>query len=140
RGLRAPLEDFGPQGEPRSPRELLDSLASEFVRQEWSFKRLHKLIVTSAAYRQSSRHRPELAARDPLNRLLARQNRLRLEAEVLRDNALAVSGLLVPRIGGPSVKPPQPAGISELTYANTARWVESKGADRYRRGLYTCVP
>src|SRR5204862_7495641 len=75
--------------------------------------------------------------RDPGNVLLARQNRLRFEAEVLRDNALAVSGLLVRRVGGPSVKPPQPPGISELTYANAARWVESKGPDRYRRGLYT---
>ena len=103
----------------------------------WSLKSLHRLIVTSATYRQSSKHRPELAARDPLNVWLARQNRLRFEAEVLRDNALAVSGLLHRAVGGPSVKPPQPPGISELTYANSARWVESKGPDRYRRGLYT---
>lgn len=74
--------------------------------------------------------------RDPYNALLARQNRLRLEAEVIRDNALAVSGLLVRRIGGPSVRPPQPAGISELTYAGSAKWIESTGPDRYRRGLY----
>jgi hypothetical protein len=88
-------------------------------------------------YRQSSKVRPELLSRDPLNVLLARQSRLRLEAEVIRDNALAASGLLVRKIGGPSVRPPQPAGISELTYANSARWVESTGPDRYRRGLYT---
>jgi len=107
------------------------------VRRGWSMKELHRLIVTSATYRQSSQMRPELEGRDPLNVLLARQTRMRLEAELLRDNALAVSGLLVPRAGGPSVKPPQPAGISELTYAGSAKWVESTGADRYRRGLYT---
>jgi len=98
---------------------------------------MHRLIVTSATYRQSSRGRPELVQRDPLNVLLARQNRLRLEAELIRDHALASSGLLAPIIGGPSVHPPQPAGISELTYAGSAKWVESTGTDRYRRGLYT---
>jgi hypothetical protein len=143
RGLVPTLEDFGTQGEPPSHPELLDFLASELVSpaafegRPWSLKALHKLIVTSATYRQSSRHRPGLAGRDPLNVLLGRQNRLRLEAEILRDNALAVSGLLVRTIGGPSVKPPQPAGISELTYAGSAKWVESKGSDRFRRGLYT---
>jgi hypothetical protein len=103
----------------------------------WSLKRLHRLIVTSATYRQTSRLRPELAARDPLNVLLARQSRQRLEAEVVRDAALAASGLLTRTIGGPSVHPPQPPGISELTYAGSAKWVESTGPDRYRRGLYT---
>jgi mono/diheme cytochrome c family protein len=137
RGLVATPEDFGTQGERPSHPELLDFLATEFVRQGWGLKRLHRLIVTSAAYRQSSAYRPELATRDPANTLLARQNRLRLEAEILRDNALAVSGLLRHAVGGPSVRPPQPAGVSELTYANTAKWVVSKGADRYRRGLYT---
>src|SRR5205814_8694174 len=88
-------------------------------------------------YRQSSRLPPELLARDPLNVLVARQARHRLEAEVLRDAALASSGLLARRVGGPSVRPPQPPGIAELTYANSAKWVESTGADRYRRGLYT---
>ncbi len=96
-----------------------------------------RLIVQSATYRQSSQPRPELAARDPRNTLLAHQNRFRLEAEVLRDVYLAASGLLTPMIGGPSVRPRQPAGISELTYAGSARWVESAGPDRYRRGLYT---
>jgi hypothetical protein len=137
RGLVATQEDFGTQGDRPSHPELLDWLASEFVRRGWSLKELHRLIVTSATYRQSSKARPELRDRDPLNVLLARQNRCRLEAETLRDNALACSGLLAPAIGGPSVRPPQPAGISELTYAGSARWVESSGPDRYRRGLYT---
>jgi hypothetical protein len=137
RGLVATLEDFGTQGNRPSHPELLDWLATELIRQEWSLKALHKLIVTSATYRQSSKARPELVARDPLNVLMARQNRLRLEAEIVRDVALASSGLLNPTIGGPSVRPPQPAGISELTYAGSARWVESTGPDRYRRGLYT---
>jgi hypothetical protein len=137
RGLVVTLEDFGTQGNRPSHPELLDWLATELVRQKWSLKALHKLIVTSATYRQSSKARPELVARDPVNVLLARQNRLRLEAEIVRDVALASSGLLNPTIGGPSVRPPQPAGISELTYAGSARWVESTGPDRYRRGLYT---
>ncbi|MFL5341105.1 MAG: PSD1 and planctomycete cytochrome C domain-containing protein [Gemmataceae bacterium] len=136
RGLVATLEDFGTRGEPPSHPELLDWLATEFIRQNWSMKALHKLIVCSATYRQSSQTRPELRDRDPQNVLLARQNRLRFEAEVVRDNALAVSGLLTDTVGGPSVHPPQPAGISELTYANSAKWVESTGSDRYRRGLY----
>src|SRR5205814_5615995 len=103
----------------------------------WSVKYMIRLIVQSATYRQSSQPRRELAARDPRNHLLARQNRFRLEAEVLRDVYLATSGLLAPTIGGPSVRPRQPAGISELTYAGSARWVESTGEGRYRRGLYT---
>src|SRR5262249_9247195 len=137
RGIVATLEDFGTQGEKPSHPELLDWLAMEFVRQHWSMKAIHKLIVCSATYRQSSAYRPELASKDPLNILLARQTRYRLEAELLRDTALASSGLLVRTVGGPSVRPPQPAGISELTYAGSARWVESTGPDRYRRGLYT---
>jgi hypothetical protein len=137
RGIVATLEDFGTQGEKPSHPELLDWLATEFIRQKWSLKAMHKVIVTSATYRQSSAYRPELAQRDPLNVLVARQSRQRLEAELLRDSCLASSGLLVRTIGGPSVRPPQPAGISELTYAGSARWVESTGADRYRRGLYT---
>jgi hypothetical protein len=137
RGLVATPEDFGTQGEKPSHPELLDWLASEFVRRGWSLKELHRLIVTSATYRQSSRARPELEARDPLNVLLARQARHRLEAEVLRDQALAASGLLARTVGGPSVRPPQPPGISELSYAGSVKWVESTGPDRYRRGLYT---
>jgi hypothetical protein len=103
----------------------------------WSIKRMIRLIVGSATYRQSSAPRRELAEDDPRNVWLARQNRFRLEAEVLRDAYLAASGLLSPTVGGPSVRPRQPAGISELTYAGSARWVESTGSDRYRRGLYT---
>ncbi len=137
RGLVATPEDFGTQGEKPSDPELLDYLASELVRQKWSLKALHRRVVLSAIYRQSSKARPELAQRDPYNVLLARQSRLRLEAEAVRDVALAASGLLVRTAGGPSVRPPQPAGISDLTYAGSARWVESSGADRYRRGLYT---
>jgi hypothetical protein len=137
RGLVATLEDFGSQGEKPSHPELLDFLAGELVRQGWRLKDLHRLIVTSATYRQSSHTRPELLHRDTYNTLLARQVRQRLEAEIIRDVALAASGLLVRTVGGPSVRPPQPGGISELTYAGSARWIESKGADRHRRGLYT---
>jgi hypothetical protein len=137
RGLVATPEDFGTQGEKPSHPELLDWLATELVRDKWDLKAMHKRIVCSATYRQSSNTRPDLAQRDPLNVLLARQTRMRVEAEILRDEALAASGLLVQKVGGPSVRPPQPAGISELTYAGSARWVESVGPDRYRRGLYT---
>ncbi|MSR60382.1 MAG: DUF1549 domain-containing protein [Planctomycetaceae bacterium] len=103
----------------------------------WSLKRLIRMIVMSATYRQQSHSRAELIERDPKNLLLARQNRFRLEAEVLRDVSLATSGLLTSTVGGPSVRPRQPAGISELTYAGSAKWVESSGPDRHRRGLYT---
>jgi hypothetical protein len=136
RGLVATPEDFGTQGERPSHPELLDHLATELVARKWSLKALHRYVVCSATYRQSSATRPELARRDPLNVLLARQSRLRLEAEGIRDAALTASGLLTPTVGGPSVRPPQPPGISELTYANSAKWVESTGPDRYRRGLY----
>jgi hypothetical protein len=136
RGLVPTLEDFGTQGEKPSHPELLDWLAGWFVHHGWSLKDLHRLIMTSATYRQSSRVREDLHKRDPYNALLARQSRLRLEAEVVRDVALASSGLLTRTVGGPSVRPPQPSGISELTYAGSARWAESGGADRYRRGLY----
>jgi len=137
RGLVATSDDFGTQGDPPSHPELLDWLADEFIADGWSQKRLHKLIVTSATYRQSSAARSELAESDPYNALLARQNRLRASAEIVRDLALAASGLLEPKIGGPSVRPPQPPGIAELGYANSVKWVTSEGADRYRRGLYT---
>jgi hypothetical protein len=136
RGLVTTLEDFGTQGEEPSHPELLDHLAAEFVRRGWSLKALHKHMVMSATYRQSSRVTPKSLRRDPLNVLLTHQARLRLEAEAVRDVSLAASGLLTRTIGGPSVRPPQPPGISELTYANSARWIESKGPDRYRRGMY----
>jgi hypothetical protein len=137
RGLVNTGDDFGTQGEPPSHPELLDWLASEFRDSGWSMKQLHKLIVMSATYRQSSAARPELYQRDPYNTWLARQNRLRFEAEIVRDAALATSGLLNRAVGGPSVRPPQPPEIAALSYAGSVRWVESKGPDRYRRGLYT---
>jgi len=115
---------------------LLDYLAAEFVRSGWSQKQMHRLLVTSAAYRQSSVRRPDLAARDPDNKLLGRQSRLRVEAEVVRDAALSASGLLSRKVGGPGVFPPQPAEVFRFTQSRRA-WVESKGPERYRRGLYT---
>lgn len=102
----------------------------------WSLKHLHRLIATSATYRQSSKARPDLAEKDPTNRLLARQNRLRLDAEIVRDVALAASGRLNPAIGGPSVFPPQPEGVMSLGQSNR-EWKASAGADRFRRGLYS---
>ncbi len=138
RGLVRTSEDFGIQGEMPSHPLLLDWLASTFRTQDWSMKRMHKLIVTSATYRQASHSRPEIAEVDPENTWFARQNRLRLSAEILRDSTLHVSGLLSPVIGGPSVYPPQPDGVKELTYGwDTDRWMDSRGPDRYRRGLYT---
>src|SRR5207302_7959725 len=103
---------------------------------EWNVKKMHKLIVTSATYRQSSLTRKELESRDPYNKLLARQLRLRLPAELVRDAALATSGLLNPEVGGRSVRPPLPPGVAELGYAGSVKWKTSVGADRYRRGLY----
>ena len=138
RGLVRISEDFGTQGEPPSHPQLLDWLASTFRTQGWSMKRMHKLIVMSATYRQASHARTEIAEADPDNAWLARQNRLRLPAEILRDSTLRVSGLLSPAVGGPSVFPPQPDGVKELTYGwDTDRWQESQGSNRYRRGLYT---
>jgi len=135
-GLVETENDFGTQGTPPSHPELLDWLASEFMDRGWSMKAMHRLIVTSATYRQSSRHRPELAKIDARNRLLARQNRLRLDAEVVRDVALAASGLLTRTVGGPSVYPPQPKGVYAFTQVPRT-WEANSGADRYRRGLYT---
>ena len=136
RGLVRTSEDFGTQGEKPSHPELLDWLAAGFQQSGWSLKTLHKRIVMSATYRQSSTFRPELQGRDPGNTLLARQTRLRLPAELIRDSALAASGLLYPAIGGRSIRPPQPAGLTDLGYASQLRWQESQGRDRYRRGLY----
>jgi hypothetical protein len=134
-GIVRTTEDFGVQGAWPSHPELLDWLAVEFRESKWDQKRLLRLIVTSAAYRQSSRLTPQLRQRDPENRLLARGPRLRLPAEMIRDQALAAAGLLVERVGGPSVKPYQPAGLwQEL--ADT-EYVRDSGAALYRRGLYT---
>jgi len=135
KGLVETENDFGTQGEPPTHPELLDWLATEFVARGWSQKAIHRLIVTSAVYRQASRHRPELSEKDPNNRLLARQNRLRLDAELIRDAALRASGLLNPRIGGPSVFPPQPEGVYRFTQLQKT-WNTSMGPDRYRRGMY----
>jgi uncharacterized protein DUF1553/uncharacterized protein DUF1549/cytochrome c len=135
-GIVETENDFGTQGTPPSHPELLDWLASEFRDRGWSMKHIHRLIATSATYRQSSRHRPELATIDARNRLLARQNRLRLDAEVVRDVALSASGLLNPKVGGPSVYPPQPSGVYAFTQI-PRNWQASSGRDRYRRGLYT---
>lgn len=135
-GLVETENDFGTQGSPPSHPELLDWLADEFQRTGWNVKAMHRLIVTSATYRQSSELRDELAARDPANRLLARQSRLRLEAEAVRDVTLAAAGLFCDKMHGPGVYPPQPEGIYALTQQKKS-WPESHGPDRYRRGLYT---
>jgi hypothetical protein len=137
RGLVRTTEDFGLQGELPTHPELLDWLAIEFVEQGWSVKDLHRLMVTSSTYRQASRVTPELAQRDPQNVLLTRGPRVRLEAEQLRDYALAVSGLLSTKQGGPSVFPPQPASVTSEGAYGALAWNVSTGEDRYRRGLYT---
>lgn len=136
RGLVGTLDDFGKRGERPSHPELLDWLASEFQRLDWRLKAMIELIVTSSTYRQSSKPRPELTDRDPNNIWLARQNRIRLEAETVRDAFLGASGLLEPVIGGPSIRPPLPSDIAALGYANSVRWAQDEGASKYRRGLY----
>ena len=138
RGLVLTSEDFGTQGEPPTHPDLLDWLATDFVRQNWSMKAIHRLMVTSATYRQSSRVTPALLERDPDNRLLARGPRFRVEAEIVRDLSLAVSGLLSSKLGGPSVFPEQPDGIWDIPY-NDDRWVQSEEEDKYRRSLYTFI-
>ena len=165
RGIVLTSDDFGKQGERPSHPELLDWLAWEFVSERgsegvwgkdressspalphprtptplaaWETKRIIRRIVSTNTYRQSSALRPDLTERDPENVLLARQSRRRVESEIIRDVALSASGLLAARIGGPSVRPPQPAEYATITYAGSAKWEESKGADRYRRGMYT---
>lgn len=146
RGLVETENDFGTQGIPPTHPELLDWLACEFMEpaapggsgqpSPWSLKHVHRLIVSSSAYRQSSRVRAELASVDSNNRLLARQNRIRLDAEAVRDVALFASGLLNPEVGGPPVYPPQPDGVMSLGQSNRP-WKPSSGPQRYRRALYT---
>ena len=136
RGIVETENDFGTQGTLPTHPQLLDWLASEFMRLDWDVKQLHKLIVTSATYRQASDFRPEYQVQDPRNLLLSRQNRYRMEAESIRDLFLASSGLLTRTIGGPSVYPPQPEGIYVLTQ-NKKSWPEEQGANRFRRGMYT---
>ncbi len=135
-GLVRTLDDFGVQGEPPTHPGLLDWLAVEFIERGWSRKQMHRLIVTSATYRQSSQVTPKLLEQDPQNRLLSRGPRYRLDAELIRDVVLKISGQLSPKIGGPSVFPPQPPGITEGAYG-PLKWNVSSGEDRYRRGLYT---
>lgn len=146
-GIVKTVNDFGVRGEPPSHPELLDWLAVQFTGQgrvsetqwvvPWSRKSLIKLIVMSATYRQSSRSIEQLQQIDPLNRWLARQNRLRVEGEIVRDISLDAAGLLSYMVGGPSVYPALPPGIAELSYAGNFKWELSEGADRYRRGMYT---
>ena len=140
-GLVKTAEDFGTQGERPSHPELLDWLATEFTRTGWNVKNMMRLIVTSSAYKQSSRLTPALREKDPENRLLARGPRVRLPAEFIRDQALAVSGLLVPKIGGPSVKPYQPAGLwEEIAFGggfSAQTYQQDHGENLYRRGMYT---
>lgn len=136
-GLVETLEDFGTEGAEVSNQKLLDYLALQFVHEhDWSVKKLLKQIMMSATYRQSSKVSPQLLEIDPANRYLARGPRIRLSAEQIRDQALAVSGLLSRKMHGPSVMPPQPEGVWQVI-RNVLRWVPSEGEDRYRRALYT---
>jgi len=136
-GLVTTIDDFGLRGEAPTHPELLDHLARRFGELGLSRKALVREILLSDTYRRSSRMRPDLLERDPTNRLLARQNRYRVEAEIVRDLALATSGLLDERVGGPSVFPPMDPSVADLAYADLFRWSTSEGGDRYRRGMYT---
>ncbi len=140
-GIVETSEDFGTQGKPPVHPELLDWLATEFIASGWDVQGMLKLMLTSATYRQSAQVTPEKLERDADNLLLSRSPRYRLDAEIVRDNALALSGLLYPKIGGPSVKPPQPDGLWKavgFTGSNTDTFVKDTGADKvYRRSLYT---
>jgi hypothetical protein len=136
RGIVETENDFGTLGSPPTHPELLDWLAIELQKRDWSLKELHRLIVTSQTYQQSSLVRTDLQKKDPNNYLLGRQKRLRLEAELIRDVSLSVSGLLSPKFGGPPVYPPIPDGVMNLGQVRH-EWKASEGEDRYRRGLYT---
>jgi hypothetical protein len=142
RGLVATVEDFGYQSEPPSHPALLDWLATTFMADTtsggmgWSMKRLHRLLVTTATYRQASMAAEALVERDPKNALLARGPRVRLEAEVIRDSALTSAGLLSAKMYGPGVRPPQPDGVTEVAYGG-GKWQASAGEDRFRRSIYT---
>ena len=140
-GIVATAEDFGSQGARPTHPKLLDWLAVEFVHSGWDMKHMQRLIVTSATYRQSSQLTPELLERDPQNRLLARGARFRMDAEMVRDNALAISGLLVEKVGGPSVKPYLPEGLWEaVAYGGgftAQKFVQDEGENLHRRSMYT---
>lgn len=142
-GLVKTAEDFGLQGEPPSHPQLLDWLASQFIADGWDVKAMMKRIMLSSTYRQSSKMSPEKIARDPGNRLLARGPRFRLDAEMIRDQALAVSGLMADQVGGPSVKPPQPLGLWEAvgySGSNTVKFQADEGHEKvHRRTLYTFI-
>lgn len=135
-GLVTTPEDFGTRVETPSHPELLDWLACEFMDRGWSFKEMHRLITASATYKQSSRVTPELYQKDPYNKLLARGSRFRVDAETVQDIALFTSGLLNPKVGGPSVRPPIPASVADTVYGGFS-WPETTGEERYRRGMYT---
>ena len=137
RGLVRTMDDFGLQGSLPSHPELLDALAVDFMDHGWDVKRTLKQLVMSRAYRQSSTATKELVDKDPTNEWFARQNRFRVDAEMVRDNALFVSGLLVPTIGGDSVKPYQPSGYWQYLNFPTREWQHDRGPNLYRRGLYT---
>lgn len=136
RGIVESIEEFGSQGDPPSHPELLDWLAVEFMEKDWSFKTIHRLIVTSATYRQSSNVSPELLERDPYNMLYARGPRFRIRAEYIRDNALAIAGLLADKMYGPPVFPVQPDGVWNHIGVASNAWKTSSGLDMHRRGLY----
>ncbi|MCX6380081.1 MAG: PSD1 and planctomycete cytochrome C domain-containing protein [Armatimonadetes bacterium] len=137
KGIVTTLDDFGYQGQLPSHPELLDWLAIEFEKKNWSLKQLHRLILTSATYRQTAVVPSSAKAKDPVNRLLSYFPRTRMEAELIRDNALTVCGLLSRKMGGPSVFPPQKPSITTEGTFGALQWTVSSGEDRYRRGLYT---
>jgi hypothetical protein len=139
RGIVATLEDFGVKGEPPTHPELLDTLAVDFMEQGWSLKRLIREIVLSRTYQQSARVSADNRARDPDNRWLARGPRLRLDAEAIRDNALAIAGLISLEKGGPSIRPPQPEGLWTKVGGEKYRYEVSPGKQQYRRGLYVVL-
>jgi hypothetical protein len=136
-GLSRTLNDLGGQGQWPTHPKLLDWLAIELVESGWDLKHMVRLMVTSTTYRQSSKPSPELRQRDPDNKFFARQSRFRIDAELVRDNVLDISGLLVTKIGGPSVKPYQPPGYWQHLNFPAREWQNGQGDDLYRRGLYT---
>jgi len=136
RGIVSTEEDFGSQCEPPTHPKLLDWLAVEFMENGWSMKKLHKTIVLSATYGQSSRVTPELLEKDPNNLWFARGPRFRLTAEMIRDNALRISGLLSDKMGGSPIYPPQPAGLWRQTGRNEPKYIAATNQDRFRRGIY----
>jgi hypothetical protein len=138
RGIVETSEDFGTQGDPPSHPQLLDWLATEFIRDGWSMKKMQKLMVMSATYRQDSRVSEELVARDPYNRLYAHGPHFRVEAEMVHDMVLAESGLLSTKMYGPAVYPYQPEGVWDIPYSGD-KWVQSNGEDQYRRSVYTFI-